>query len=257
MVTGQGLTVEGTVTTPRRDAGSGILGAYLIVTGAGVETTITVGGMLSGRRFAIAARGRAGRTGGRRRGPAGLAEPARRVPERGVLRVLRGFRGDGAPFPRSWMICSRPCGRTATWAGWTSADMSRSPQKPSTRGRAVQAPHTAPDVMSAPEHPHGPVARADTQGLDAAGRCATSPGPKCRWAARTGSGGTTASGSTPHLTGGWYALVTVTDTGFAWSVRSKQDLAMLAEGEDAQIAAMYQHVTRYGDMTAAAAEREP
>jgi hypothetical protein len=63
MVTGQGFAVEGTVTTPRQDGGRDILGAYLIVTGAGMNTTITVASMVSGRRFAIAAKrdARAGR----------------------------------------------------------------------------------------------------------------------------------------------------------------------------------------------------
>lgn len=45
---------------------------------------------------------------------------------------------------------------------------------------------------------------------------------------------------------GWYARITITDTGFAWSIRSGRDSAELAAGDDRTLAAMYRHFIAYG-----------
>jgi hypothetical protein len=44
---------------------------------------------------------------------------------------------------------------------------------------------------------------------------------------------------------GWYARITITDTGFAWSLRSKRDSAELAAGDDQTLAGMYRRFTAY------------
>ncbi len=46
---------------------------------------------------------------------------------------------------------------------------------------------------------------------------------------------------------GWYARITITDAGFAWSIRSGRDSAELAAGDDQALAAMYRHFTAYDE----------